>query len=275
MKKITISQLALLLSCFVAARDSKTEVLTLGVFHFNFPNLDLVKLEESDQIDVLDARYQEEIALLVEKLSAFRPTIIAIEQQAGAQQKTDSLYHQYLQGRHELSRSEIQQVGFRLAKKLGISKLYCVDEWGNTPEDVRQLMEDPEKAAERERFIQYFYANPDTPKSFYPENIYKTQGIIPYLMVVNDRDYLRKSLGNYLIGPFKYENEEHDFLGTSFRTGNWFSRNLKIFRNIQRIEATEHDRILVIFGSDHMNILNILFESSPEYHLVDTQSFLK
>ena len=55
------------------------EVLTLGTFHFHFPNLDVAQIKEEDKIDVLDSVYQEEIQNIVLKLVRFQPTKIVIE----------------------------------------------------------------------------------------------------------------------------------------------------------------------------------------------------
>ena len=49
---------------------------------------------------------------------------------------------------------------------------------------------------------------------------------------------------------------------------SWYSRNLRIFKNLQRIKTTEGDRILVIFGAGHISILKHQLEASPEYELV-------
>lgn len=81
-------------------------------------------------------------------------------------------------------------------------------------------------------------------------------------------------MGNYLIGLLKYESTENDFMGVDLQTGRWFSRNLKILRNIQRIKSTGADRILVIFGFGHLNLLNYFFDCSPEYQRVPAGDFL-
>ena len=127
MKKIFLS-LLLSLTVFlvsVSGQTQRAEVLTLGTFHFNFPNLDVVKIDESDQIDVLDPRHQAEIEEIVDRLAKFKPTIIAIELSTHYQSAIDSLYNNYLAGKHDLNRGETQQIGFRLGKKLGI-KNYTV-----------------------------------------------------------------------------------------------------------------------------------------------------
>ncbi|GAB2775460.1 DUF5694 domain-containing protein [Salinimicrobium soli] len=256
------------------AQTNKTEVLTLGTFHFNFPNNDVVQTEKSGQIDVLEPGYQEEIELIVQKLEKFQPTIIIIEHKTSKQKFIDSLFNSYLNGEYDLKREESQQIGFRLAKKIGIKKLYCVDEWGEFNQQVDKVFsgKDP---VEQKKFNNYFKENTDSHLKYSPKNVFQKEGILAELSKINDPENIRKSLGNYLIGPFKYESNEGDFFGVNFETGRWFNRNLKIFRNIQRIDINPNDKILVIYGSGHMNILNILFDSSPEYELVNTNSFLQ
>ncbi|MGB5893801.1 MAG: hypothetical protein WBG58_06450, partial [Ignavibacteriaceae bacterium] len=71
----------------------EVEVLTLGTFHFNFPNRDVSKIEIENQIDVLDPEYQSEIEEIVRRISEFKPTVIAIEVDPNKQSKVDSLYN--------------------------------------------------------------------------------------------------------------------------------------------------------------------------------------
>ena len=73
----------------------KIKVLTLGSFHFDFPNLDVAKTDTDDQIDVLDSKYQKEIELIVDKLKKFEPTKIDIERRSEKQPIYDSLYISY------------------------------------------------------------------------------------------------------------------------------------------------------------------------------------
>jgi hypothetical protein len=263
----------LLLALNTNAQEIKTEVLTLGVFHFNFPNRDVVKTVESDQIDVLEPKYQNEIITIVEKIETFKPTIIVIERHSSQQKETDSIFELYLKNKYDLKRNEEEQIGFRLAKRINIKKIYCVDEWGEFNQEIKEVIFENDTITRR-KFTDYIQENKDSGKKFKREPIFKNHGILEELKELNNAQSVRKSLGNYLIGSFKFENKEGDFFGANFETGRWFNRNLKIFRNIQRINLDPNDKILVIFGADHMNILNILFESSPEFKLVDTNEFL-
>ena len=190
------------------------------------------------------------------------------------QNRIDSLYGLYLAGKYELKRGEEEQIGFRLAKMMGISKLYCVDEWGEHYTGIADLM-DREDSEEYKGFERSFEEHADSAMVFDPEDVFKEKGIIAELKVLNKRENIQKSLGNYLIGPFKYESSPYDYTGVDFESGRWFNRNLRIFRNIQRVPVRSADRILVIFGAGHLNLLNYFFECSPEYLLVDTSQYLE
>ncbi len=259
---------------FSFAHAQQTEVMTLGTFHFDFPNLDVQKVNEENQINVLDPNYQKEIELIVDKLAKFKPTHIVIEREPYKQKKYDSLYKSYVEGDHELARSEDQQIGFRLAKKLGLKKVYCADESARYYKDVKAVLEGKD-SLENKKFMNFFYKNLDTLKFSKSEKLFKSQGILAELKKSNTGNALVKSLGDYLIGVFKYETDENQFFGPDFVTGWWFNRNLKIFRNIQKIPTKPNDRILIIFGAGHMNLLNLFFEASPEYKLVSVNKYLK
>ncbi|ULQ57086.1 DUF5694 domain-containing protein [Flavihumibacter rivuli] len=267
--------LLLLISCSaLRAQDKKVEVMTLGCFHFNFPNLDVQQVSKNDQIDVLEPKYQKEIVQIAEKIARFKPTVIVIERFVSEQHVTDSTLNQYVQGKYSLKRDEAEQIGFRLASQLGIKTLYCVDEWGNFTERINGIL-NGQDSLEATRFENYFNHNPDSSKRFIQPRIFKTKGILPALVQANDETTIKKDMGNYLIGLFKYESKERDFTGVDFETGRWFSRNLKIFRNIQRIAVQPTDRILVIYGAGHLTLLNYFFECSPEYQLARTNDYLR
>ena len=125
-------------------------------------------------------------------------------------------------------------------------------------------------SSEVQKFMNFFYKNPDSLKFFAPRPVFKTEGITAALKNCNDEASIKKDFGNYLIGIFKYTTKENEFFGTDFVTGWWINRNLRIFRNIQKINAKPTDRNLIIFGSGHLSVLNYLFECSPEYKLMKT-----
>ncbi len=260
--------------CQPNALPQKSQVMTLGTFHFNYPNLDVRKVDAKDRIDVLQERYQKEIASIVNSLRTFRPSAIAIEAPIASRERMDSLYTAYKRGMYTLGRTETEQLGFRLAKELDLEHLECVDVWGQLYENLNYLMNDT--SARAKAFEQFYFNNPD---SIYSEKdsgsgISHGRGLLDVLISLNDSLAIRKSLGPYLIGHFKYEELTGDYTGADFETGRWFNRNLRIFRNVQRIPKERSERILVIYGAGHLNVLNYLFSSSPEYEYVSPLPYL-
>lgn len=270
--RFLFAPLIILSSIFSQAQE--IEVLPLGSFHFAFYNADVVKTAKEDQIDVLDAQYQSEIEDIVKRISKFNPTHIAIEVDPGKQSRIDSLYNEYLNDNYQLKRNETEQLGFRIAKQCGLKKLYCVNSWGKFPENIEKVLDGSDSIA-NQKFMDYFYNNPDTSIFYDRKNVFKSEGILEELRQINTEENLKKDLGNYLTSVFKYETEDNEFFGVDFTTAWWFNRNLRIFRNIQKIDTKPGDKLIVIFGIGHMNILNPLFDVSPEFHLVKANDYLK
>ncbi|MEL4457333.1 DUF5694 domain-containing protein [Lutimonas vermicola] len=264
----------LLLHSYSILKAQEVEVLTLGTFHFAFHNRDVQKTDKKDQIDVLKPEYQNEIETIVSMIARFEPTIIAIEIDPDKQSKIDSLYKAYLTGKHMLERSETEQIGFRLAKQFRLKTLYCVNDWGKLPDEIQQVVYGNDTIA-KQKFMNFFYNNPDSLLIYEDDNLFKSEGILAELRNRNSEEFLKHDLGNYLISIFKYETDDNEFFGVDFTTGWWYNRNLRIFRNIQKIPTKPNDKILVIYGSGHMNMLNTLFEVSPEYRLVRANDYLK
>ena len=50
-------------------------------------------------------------------------------------------------------------------------------------------------------------------------------------------------------------------------------RNLKIFSNIQRL-ATKNERVFIIFGAGHLQILRDLINADSNLKLVDIDKYL-
>lgn len=271
MKKIfVLLSLLFFLTTVYAQKEpvtQKTEILTLGVFHFAYHNLDVVKTKDENKISVLEEPFQSEIVAIANAICEFKPTIIAIEVDPDKQGKIDSLYSLYNTGHFDLKKGEEYQLGFRIGKNLNLTKIYCVNDWGRFYKSTEEIFNDSSRLA---KFEKYYYANLN-------ENLEapKVTSIIEELYSLNDPEVIKKRLAEYLRVPFKYEEKEGDFTGVDFETGRWFSRNLRIFRNIQRIPVESNDRILLIIGREHLNLLNWYFDVSDEFELVSPLPYLE
>src|ERR1700719_2346072 len=98
-------------------------IMILGTYHMNNPALDTYNLKADD---VLSDRRQREIDEVLGKLQRFNPTKISFEGQYNEEYWT-SRYRDYLAETYQLGRNEIEQIAFKLAKRLGHAAIYPVD----------------------------------------------------------------------------------------------------------------------------------------------------
>src|SRR5262245_54059158 len=89
-------------------------LLVVGTFHMESDGSDMLQVTAPD---VTTPARQREIDELVALLARFRPTKIAVERPFGST-ATREHYRRYLAGDDPLTRNEVDQLGFRLAKAM-------------------------------------------------------------------------------------------------------------------------------------------------------------
>lgn len=245
------------------------QVLVLGTFHFKDAGLDSYKPEHD--IDILSDKRQTELAAVLDCLAVYEPTKIAVEMKAERQGELDTQYRSYLDGELELTSDEIHQLGFRLAKRLGHSRLYAIDAdarwyepWVDPDEYAREhgqgeLLETPLVGKYEE-----LYRSEDAAKT--------RQDLTATLIAINNPRRVNLGHGRYVIENFP-AGTSTEYPGVDSKTA-WYNRNLRIFANIQRIAVAPAERILVIIGGGHLPILRHAIGASPEYELADVHQYL-
>lgn len=108
----------------MATTLAKPQVMVLGTYHFANPGLDAVKVQQQN---IKSPSRQKEVAELVARLAKYAPTKICVEVTPDRQGSLDQEFGAYVEANVELSESETQQVGFRLAKQLGLQGVTGVD----------------------------------------------------------------------------------------------------------------------------------------------------
>lgn len=239
----------------------------LGTFHF---------LESP--IDFFSGKVQEELDALVRKFLLFRPDAVAVEAAIGAQPYIDRSYEIFqledLQNPKKMQtetlgeikvfgqmcpisyQNEAIQIGYRLAKQLGHSKVYAVDEDMilnmdvlNDPmpalaEAMRALQDDMARHAEGTITDLYRYFNSAA------------------WSALNHSVYIQ---ANRVSGTDRYAGAE--------MVASWYERNLKIFSNLQRL-AAQKARIFLLFGAGHLRILKDLIQADRNLKWVDASAYL-
>lgn len=175
-----------------------------------YPNLDAIKVTEENQISVLNDPYQTQILLIAKAVAEFKPTIIAVEANPTQQLKLDSLYREYVENRFALSRNEIFQLGFRLAKMLETDGVKCIDDMGTHYAHVEALFSDSARLSKLEAYHKILMDSL-MKTGYYQEG--KVHSLIDELIRLNQPEYIKEQLGFYLSALFCYEETEGDFLG--------------------------------------------------------------
>jgi hypothetical protein len=270
---------------------TKAHVMLLGTFHFQDGGHNRVKPQH--EIDVLSPERQREVDDVLDRLQRFQPTKIAIERRPGEQAEVDEEYRQYRAGAFALCASESNQIGYKLAKRLNLPALHCVDVWGRyydpaidieafvatrPLEELDDSMPDPMESLARyaeahgqhgvlerwERALQSGSAEGDRAKM--------TRTLRETLLSMNTEAAIHAQHHSYLSGPFTIGTGP-DYPGVDYVCA-WYNRNLRIFANLQRITASPDDRILAIYGSDHVPILRHCVMMSPDHALVEVADYL-
>jgi hypothetical protein len=242
-----------------------TPIMFLGVYHMHNPGLDAVNLQADD---VLAPKRQREIEELAERLAGFRPTKIAIEAQY-RDTYWSGQYQKYVAGQYTLGRNEIEQIAFRLAKRLNLPTLYGVDYVmfmnGLTPSEI----EDPKPSKTGSNESQTTGAPRLSPE----DELLRRSTVTEYLFHLNSASDVQKNHEEYMTmllpnnGPAIYRSAD--------LVSNWYKRNLRIFADINRITEPGKDRILVIIGAGHLKLLKEFAADSPYFSPVDVESLLK
>ncbi|MGD9346984.1 MAG: DUF5694 domain-containing protein [Candidatus Aminicenantes bacterium] len=236
------------------------EVLVLGTYHMANPGRDIFNMEADD---VLAPKRQAEIRELLDVLSCFRLTKIAIE--ADSDSPKIGQYQDYLDGIYELGRNESDQIGFRLAKELRLPKIYGIDADGDFP---YLAVQDYAKAHGREKELESLMAQ--VGKTVQDDNEFlKSHSVLQMLVRINSSEAVRRGLAGYAL--FAHFGEEYNYPGARLLT-EWYKRNMRIYTNLLNIIEPE-DRVLVVFGAGHLGLLRQAVQTDPTLTLRTIEEF--
>ncbi|HEX8190542.1 MAG TPA: DUF5694 domain-containing protein [Pyrinomonadaceae bacterium] len=246
------------------AAPARPEVLVLGVYHMANPGRDIFNMQADD---VLAPGRQAEIAQVVAALKKFNPTKVVVERDPGDNRLSKD-YPEYLAGRHELTRNEIEQVGFRLARELGHKTVYGVDADGEFPYPrLVKYARATGRAKELEALTGEIGA------AVKAQNAYlASHTILDTLLYMNSDDKVAEAVGFYYRQA--HFGEPWDWAGADL-VSDWFRRNMRIYSNVVQLADSPDERILVIFGAGHLGWLRHNFASDPTLRLRKLAEFVR
>ena len=242
-----------------------TPILFLGVYHMDNPGLDEVNTQADD---VLAPKRQKEIEELVEGLARFRPTKIAIEAQY-RDTYWPGRYQQYVAGQYAFGRNEIEQIAFRLARRLNLPTVYGIDFLmfmnGYTPSEMEDSKPTKTDSTESHKA--------EAPSLSPEDELLRHSTVTQYLLHLNSESEVQKNHEEYM--TMLLPTDDPAIYRRADLVSNWYKRNLRIFANINRITEPGKDRILVIIGAGHLKLLKGFAADSPYFDEIKVESYLK
>lgn len=262
----TMAAIACGLPVLAAAPPPRAELMVLGMPHFGNPGRDIANTKVED---VLTPRRQREIADLVDRLAAFRPTHVAVEWEDQA--KLDKRYADYRAGRVPLGRDEDEQIGLRLAAKLGLPRVDAVDWNQDAPGkdedyDFPGWLKAHGRGAEWDEYRRVNQQDSDAEGAFQ-----RCHPIADWVRSLNDPAGLEKMARPYFtIATFgdTAQNPGAAWVGT------WYARNLRIYYNLLRVGGAPGERTIAIFGAGHGPMLRADAVQSGRFTLRDPIRYL-
>ena len=244
----------------------KPTIMILGSHHMANPDVNTISF---DTDDVLAPKRQRELQQLVEQLTRFRPTKIAIEVDTSLDAKINAEYQDYLNGLYQQGRSEFNQICLPLAKKMQHSKLYCVDWFERVDEaktvDVETFAMAHNQSGLLEKADDMVQAMAQKPLTTLAE-LQESGSVTDMLRFLNQEETIRalheiNTFPSLILAQIGVADQ---YVGLNWLL-DWYKRNLKIFVNLTRITESTDDRIMLSIGAGHVFLVQQFLEDSGDY----------
>ncbi|WP_417886247.1 DUF5694 domain-containing protein [Zunongwangia sp.] len=281
-KFIIIIFLVLLSNYGLAQQNEKIKIMLVGYAHLN-------KMQNgTEAASMFNSKKQKELEKIASKIAKFKPDAVMVELTPEEQQWTDSLYKLYQNNKLDLKNfeygaSEIYQVGFRLANKLHLDRVYGIDFYNSTSQNLLK------EGNHFEYFQNQLKKLQQTSRPLGKQVMENSLSIYDFTRKINEPEMLNLSYRAIFNFPAYVQNGNFDKEGNNYRDLNseekkyagaeyislFFDRNIKIYSNILNTQLkTGSKKIYVMMGQAHIGILKDLLDDNPNYEIVDTLTYL-
>lgn len=266
-------------------REGQVEVLLLGTYHMDNPGLDEVNV---DADDVLAPKRQAEIEALVDRLAEWNADRVAVERPHDRSEELNERYREYRSGERAYDeeesfpsphserdgsatecRSEVVQVGFRLADRLGHDRVAAVDEH---PDESR-YESDPFEGREVDstRKTDVALADPEEMGRAVDERL-ASSTVVEYHRWLN-RGELGRDNHDLMFDRGVRADTESRF-GSPTALAYWYDRNVRMVHHVWRTMDEADERVVFVVGNGHVRALRHLLTEAPMFHPVSPLPYL-
>ncbi len=273
MLKILAALVALVVPTSAIAQSpapEPVEVMILGTYHFGNPGQDI----HNARVDpVTTPEKQAQLEAIAEGLSRFRPTAVAVERVArDPSTMLDHRYPAFAPTDLLTNPDERAQIGYRLARRLGLDRVYAIDE---------QDREGQPSYFPFEAVQTWVQANGRT------ADLGALHGQVAAMIADLERRQATETVGQLLAATNTPERVASDqafyarmmAFGSgddqpgAVLNGRWYTRNAMIFARLMQV-ARPGDRIVVVYGAGHSYWLRQMVETTPGFRLVEPNDYL-
>lgn len=255
-------------------RDGQREVMLLGTSHLAQTPGDTLNALALDAGNVLGERRQAELETLTDRLAEWRPDRIAVEYESSQQSTLDSAFTAYttdtrdvdeVSGWKQDRRSEIVQVGFRLADKLGHDSVAAVDHnrllTALMTDEERQRMPDPPFIDPES--VEYPLVSPSEYIAREQRRLDEGSLLDHYKRLNAPEPGSLAWMNDQALYATAFEHSEPGEYGMVKLMTAWMQRNLRIASNIWNVPAEDDERVLVVYGAAHVPGLKQILTGTP------------
>ena len=245
------------------------DFLFLGSYHMANPGRDVHNTRADD---VLAPRRQREIAEVAALLARFQPTKVVVEAPPAAQARLDRNFAASCHGARALVGDEVEQLGFRIACAQGLPGVVAVD-WNELgpirDEDSLDYRQAVERHGQQAQYAQAQRIGADVAAA--DQATLDHGSVRDMLLRLNSPEWGAANARAYhRIGLY---GSADDAVGANWMM-LWYGRNLRIFNAVARATAPG-DRVLVVYGAGHGNLLRQLAQDSGRYRVHDAVDWLQ
>lgn len=267
----------------------QVRVMLLGTVHLDNPGLD----EGNPEVDdVLASDRQAQLRELTGWLARWNPDKVALERPYDAFEAVNGAYAEFRAGERRYDeeqelpsfradrfdvepnqevRSEVVQVGFRLAAALDYDRVYPVDAPAVTGvNDELEALEEREFRPERK--AEYSRTDPLAFEREVEQRLAEST-VTELLRWMNREAQLRPNHEGLFEQGVRWG--EGDNFGGPRMLATWYDRNLRMVHNVWRTLDQGDERVLFPVGAGHVRVLRHLFTEAPMFCPVSPLPYLE
>ena len=260
----------------------QVQVMLLGTYHMDNPGLDEVNVKADD---VLADERQAQLENLVDRLADWEPNRVAVERPYDEFESTNAIYEKYHTSEYAYDReeayssphsmrndedsecrSEVVQVGFRMADRLDHDHVFPIDEHPDEPDT------DPFEDREIDSSRRISVTPPDSEAIQHEvDERLASSTLIEYFQWINSEDELRN---NHDLMFDRGIRAADDTFGSPVFLAYWYDRNIRMVHHLWRALEQDDERMLLVVGSGHIRVLRHLLDEAPMFCPVSPLPYL-